>query len=875
MTHNKNVDRKEEIEKQWKGKSEENQVAVDIKEVPYSHKTEEVENSPKGIDTMSLVTCTNGFDQSLDLGKISLCRTAATTFKVCNLELPSFTPEQIHHFHAINFQRLVRAVYLIEEELARTKTKLDTQIAIKDSSTSKKNHDSSKVHDTMARRSCRIQELNFTPEDNSLALNPIQNVDVERTLRNRRRILNRYVGNLAEQLTNFERAIFFQKNDRIGNAQTVYPDDIMIFANPMDWENHVSEIVESDSHNIISKSNIEEYNHTSHAHVKDILKRSYDILMQWKMSLKVGDRISASDYMDEYVCNNEKVGWTMLYEAVIRKVLSGPPESNSKTSDRIYKNIGLSSKEKDSASSIFVKLGDSSSKHKQKRELRQGEKAILVHYIGYPKDEDRWLMINPKHEKIDGIIFPNHSQMLSFEALRKSSCSQLEYSRATVDNNNCMMSEAAPNIAERKQNNINNSKSIQSAKSSKSSSEFEAEKDSSHPRMSSIQKEEQRHNYDSEGEIKLERIVQEMLESQKNKILDKDWESIRSLHFQGFEIQQLKEKWLEIISKNQKRKMNVSKNIKETIEMLEKQNLSKSVMDISTKSMISKRKAELNGILIEEPDHKRLKNSQYSSLESENSYKENSNQLHKSNNSSRLSTTSNQPKNGKIISDMKQKDDPELSFTWICVECREAECIADPESPLIVCEGLCNRPFHIPCAGLAEIPKSDEMWVCNDCQKRRHQCAVCHQYGEDDKDVFKCAKHNCGLFFHIACLNMYNVDVEIIDHNVNLPYIENDINRENKMDIMKNTLEDEKRFSKQNIIDLKQQNMSGIKFKCPAHFCWTCSSGVPPTSDDNGKETTQEKLGNKKRINDDGKSVSSLATIANAFKGKKGVLFVS
>ena len=126
---------------------------------------------------------------------------------------------------------------------------------------------------------------------------------------------------------------------------------------------------------------------------------------------------------------------------------------------------------------------------------------------------------------------------------------------------------------------------------------------------------------------------------------------------------------------------------------------------------------------------------------------------------------------------------------------------------------------------------------------------------------------------------MYNVDVEIIDHSANLPYIENenDINEESKMDTMKNTLKDNSQFSKQNTLDLKQQNINGIKFKCPAHFCWTCSGGIPPTStsDDNGKETTQEKLGNKKRIDGAVKSVSSLATITNAFKEKKGTLFVS
>lgn len=65
--------------------------------------------------------------------------------------------------------------------------------------------------------------------------------------------------------------------------------------------------------------------------------------------------------------------------------------------------------------------------------------------------------------------------------------------------------------------------------------------------------------------------------------------------------------------------------------------------------------------------------------------------------------------------------DAQLDMTWICTECREAECITHPDSPLLLCEGECSRPFHFPCAGLASLPPSDEKWICTDCLKGQHQ----------------------------------------------------------------------------------------------------------------------------------------------------------
>jgi len=111
-------------------------------------------------------------------------------------------------------------------------------------------------------------------------------------------------------------------------------------------------------------------------------------------------------------------------------------------------------------------------------------------------------------------------------------------------------------------------------------------------------------------------------------------------------------------------------------------------------------------------------------------------------------------------------DDTEKEFqtSWICGECKQAECrIRDDADQLLVCEGPCRRLFHYPCAGLAQPPaKDDEAYTCQDCQRSRHVCAYCHDYGVDEQDVFPCTAVKCGLFFHEACLEMANVPVRLI-----------------------------------------------------------------------------------------------------------------
>lgn len=140
----------------------------------------------------------------------------------------------------------------------------------------------------------------------------------------------------------------------------------------------------------------------------------------------------------------------------------------------------------------------------------------------------------------------------------------------------------------------------------------------------------------------------------------------------------------------------------------------------------------------------------------------------------------------------KQADaESEFETVWICVECKEAECMMKSEATeLLICDGLCRRLFHYPCAGLDKLPAEEEEFICEDCQNQKHTCAICSQYGADNEDVFKCIKSNCGLFFHESCLSMQNVDVEIATEGGN---------------------------------EESGSVAARPRFVCPAHSCWTCT----------------------------------------------------
>lgn len=192
-------------------------------------------------------------------------------------------------------------------------------------------------------------------------------------------------------------------------------------------------------------------------------------------------------------------------------------------------------------------------------------------------------------------------------------------------------------------------------------------------------------------------------------------------------------------------------------------------------------------------------------------------------------------------------EDKDLAFIWICTECREAECLADPDSPLLVCEGPCQRPFHYPCAGLNAVPPEDEAWICNDCRQNRHQCAVCNEYGADDDDVFKCDRASCGLYFHENCLAMYeNVEMTIVERTVETTEVDPATGRE---------------------VVTGTQVVCRPKFKCPAHTCWVCSGGMPP--DPNATTNTTAAAGDAAAADGSGEACCKGAKKKGGKKGKK------
>lgn len=161
-----------------------------------------------------------------------------------------------------------------------------------------------------------------------------------------------------------------------------------------------------------------------------------------------------------------------------------------------------------------------------------------------------------------------------------------------------------------------------------------------------------------------------------------------------------------------------------------------------------------------------------------------------------------------------------LDFTWICTECNEAECDADPDAELMLCEGGCHRPFHYPCANLSSAPPADQDWVCEDCQKSRHRCVLCDEYGADNVDVFCCDKEDCGLFFHESCLSMQNVEIQFTE---------------------------EKAAASDEDVDGELVNSGKPHFICAAHTCWACTEDIIPADEEEEKQTAVKKKKGKGR----------------------------
>jgi hypothetical protein len=229
---------------------------------------------------------------------------------------------------------------------------------------------------------------------------------------------------------------------------------------------------------------------------------------------------------------------------------------------------------------------------------------------------------------------------------------------------------------------------------------------------------------------------------------------------------------------------------------------------------------------------------------------------------------SNTGNNHKKKKASKQQDKEDM--LWICAECKEADCglvtkqqpviylnhrndgdstPSAPEESFLICDGGCHRIFHVPCADLAKVPETEDVWLCKDCSRKEHACAFCTEYGKDNIDVFQCQDGLCGLFFHESCLQAHRVD-----------YVY-DKDDGKAISALQSVSEED---------DFEMESAKIPLFTCPAHQCWTCTQKdmIQLEKEEeaaekrlNGNNSSTKKKGKKKR--------------QSIFQSKTGRLFVS
>jgi hypothetical protein len=214
----------------------------------------------------------------------------------------------------------------------------------------------------------------------------------------------------------------------------------------------------------------------------------------------------------------------------------------------------------------------------------------------------------------------------------------------------------------------------------------------------------------------------------------------------------------------------------------------------------------------------------------------------------------------------KQQDKEDMS--WICAECKEADCglVTNKKTTynytdnvgdsFLICDGPCRRIFHVPCAGLAQIPDTDDDWLCKDCLRAVHACAYCSQYGRDNIDVFPCQDDLCGLYFHEACLQTHYVDYSFHKDSARLGS-SSPISRSSH-----NSIEDDEDA-------LEQEPRQIPLFTCPAHHCWTCTQ-----KDMIQLEKEEQDMELKVRDDKSSKKNKRKKKTQSIFQSKPGRLFV-
>uniref|UniRef100_A0A3B3ZHF7 Histone-lysine N-methyltransferase NSD3 n=1 Tax=Periophthalmus magnuspinnatus TaxID=409849 RepID=A0A3B3ZHF7_9GOBI len=66
---------------------------------------------------------------------------------------------------------------------------------------------------------------------------------------------------------------------------------------------------------------------------------------------------------------------------------------------------------------------------------------------------------------------------------------------------------------------------------------------------------------------------------------------------------------------------------------------------------------------------------------------------------------------------------------------------------LVVCEGDCNKHFHLECLGLTSLPEG--RFTCSECKSGNHPCFSCKTTGSE---VTRCSVSGCGCYYHMDCV---------------------------------------------------------------------------------------------------------------------------
>uniref|UniRef100_A0A8C9Z0L0 Histone-lysine N-methyltransferase NSD3 n=1 Tax=Sander lucioperca TaxID=283035 RepID=A0A8C9Z0L0_SANLU len=66
---------------------------------------------------------------------------------------------------------------------------------------------------------------------------------------------------------------------------------------------------------------------------------------------------------------------------------------------------------------------------------------------------------------------------------------------------------------------------------------------------------------------------------------------------------------------------------------------------------------------------------------------------------------------------------------------------------LVVCEGDCNRQFHLDCLGVTSLPEG--RFTCLECRNGNHTCFSCKTAG---REVTRCSVSGCGCYYHKDCV---------------------------------------------------------------------------------------------------------------------------